>query len=75
MSRKLLKFRPANTVKFKSGQDRQGVIFEGSIKLGELKKITSSTGNIEFSYKETNDDRSYGNNHKRCKGGTIIHVP
>ncbi len=58
-----------------SGQDRQGVIFEGSIKSGELKKITSSTGYIEFSYKEPNDDRSYGNNHKRCKGGTIIHVP
>ena len=58
-----------------SGQDRQGKIFEGSIKSGELKKITSSTGYIEFSYKEPGDDRSYGNNHKRCKGGNVIHVP
>ncbi len=58
-----------------SGQDRQGKIFEGSLKSGELKKITSSTGYIEFSYKEPNDDRSYGNNHKRCKGGNTIHVP
>ena len=58
-----------------SGQDRQGKIFEGSLKSGELKKITSSTGYVVFSYKEPNDDRSYGNNHKRCKGGTVIHVP
>ena len=58
-----------------SGQDRQGVIFEGSLKSGELKKITSSTGYIVFSYKEPNDDRSYGNNHKRCRGGNTIHVP
>ncbi len=58
-----------------SDQDRQGKIFEGSIKSGELKKITSSTGYIVFSYKEPNDDRSYGDNHKRCKGGNTIHVP
>ena len=58
-----------------SGQDRQGMIFEGSIKSGELKKITSSTGYIEISYKEPDDDRSYGNNHKRCKGGNTIHIP
>ena len=58
-----------------SGQDRQGKIFEGSIKSGELQKITSKTGYIEFSYQEPEDDRSYGNNHKRCEGGNVIHVP
>lgn len=58
-----------------SGQDRQGKIFEGSLKSGGLKKITSSTGYIVFSYKEPDDDRSYGDNHKRCKGGNTIHVP
>jgi len=58
-----------------SGQDRQAKIFEGSLKSGELKKITSSTGYIVFSYKEPGDDRSYGNNHKTCGGGNIIHVP
>ena len=58
-----------------SGQDRQGKIYEGSLKSGELKKITSRTGYIVFSYKKPNDDRSYGDNHKRCKGGNTIHVP
>ena len=58
-----------------SGQDRQAKIFEGSLKSGELKKMTSSTGFIVFSYKEADSDRSYGNNHKTCGGGNIIHVP
>ena len=58
-----------------SGQDRQGKIFEGSLKSGELKTITSSTGFIVFSYKEADSDRSYGNNHKTCEGGNTIHVP
>ena len=58
-----------------SGQDRQGKIFEGSLKSDELKTITSSTGYIVFSYKEAGDDRSYGNNHKTCEGGDTIHIP
>ena len=46
-----------------SGQDRQDKIFEGWLNSGELKKIQSSTGFIVFSYREAEDDRSYGKNH------------
>ena len=58
-----------------SGQDRQGKIFEGWLESGEDKKIQSATGFVVFSYKEAEDDRSYGDNHKTCKGGNIIRVP
>ena len=58
-----------------SGQDRQDKIFEGWLESGEQKKIQSTTGLIVFSYKEAEDDRSYGDNHKACKGGDTIRVP
>ena len=58
-----------------SGQDRQDKIFEGWLKSGEEKKIQSTTGFIVFSYKEAEDDRSYGDNHKTCEGGNTIRVP
>ncbi len=58
-----------------SGQDRQDKIFEGWLESGEQKKIQSTTGLIVFSYKEAEDDRSYGDNHKACKDGNTIRVP
>ncbi len=58
-----------------SGQDRQDKIFKGWLKSGEEKKIQSTTGLIVFSYKEAEDDRSYGDNHKACKDGNTIRVP
>lgn len=58
-----------------SGQDRQDKIFEGWLKSGEEKKIQSTTGFIVFGYKEAEDDRSYGDNHRTCKSGNIIRVP
>ena len=58
-----------------SGQDRQGRIFEGWLESNEEKNIKSNTGFIVFSYKVAGDDRSYGDNHKTCKGGNTIRVP
>ncbi len=58
-----------------SGQDRQDKIFEGWLESGERKKIQSATGFIVFSYKEADQDRSYGNNHETCEGGNTIRVP
>ena len=58
-----------------SEQDRQGKIFEGWLESGEKKQIQSTTGFIVFSYKLADDDRSYGDNHKTCKGGNTIRVP
>ena len=58
-----------------SEEDRQGKIFEGWLKSGERQKVQSATGFIVYSYKEAEDDRSYGDNHKTCKGGNTIRVP
>ena len=58
-----------------SDQDRQDKIFEGWLKSGEQQKLQSTTGFIVYSYKKPEDDRSYGDNHKQCKGGNTIRVP
>ena len=58
-----------------SEEDRQGKIFEGWLESGDRKKVQSTTGFIVYSYKEAEDDRSYGDNHKTCKGGNTIRVP
>ena len=58
-----------------SGEDRQGKIFEGWLESGENKKVQSATGFIVYSYQEDGADRSYGDNHKTCKGGNTIRVP
>ena len=55
--------------------DRQGKIFEGWLKPEERHKVTSETGFIVFSYKRSDDDRSYGDNHRNCRNGNIIRVP
>ena len=58
-----------------SGGDRQDKIFEGWLGAGAEKKVQSTTGFIVYSFKEAEDDRSYGDNHKACKGGNTIRVP
>lgn len=58
-----------------SEEDRQGKIFTGWLKSGQRQKIQSNTGFIVYSYKLAVDDRSYGDNHKTCKGGNTIRVP
>ena len=58
-----------------SQQDRQGRIFQGWLESNDEKEIKSTTGFIVFSYKLADDDRSYGDNHKTCKGGNTIRVP
>ncbi|MBW2436665.1 MAG: hypothetical protein PVH74_13900 [Desulfobacterales bacterium] len=38
-------------------------------------KVTSKTGFIVFIYKLADDDRSYGDNNRKCENGNIIRVP
>ena len=57
-----------------SDGDRQDKIFEGWLESGERQTINSATGYINFSYKLSDDDRSYGEN-STCKGGNTIRVP
>ncbi len=58
-----------------SEEDRQDKIYESWLKSGERHKVTSKTGYIVFSYQLADDDRSYGDNHRRCKNGNTIRVP
>ena len=58
-----------------SEEDLQGKIFEGWLESGGRQKVQSATGFIVYSYKEAEDARSYGGNHKKCKGGNTIRVP
>ena len=58
-----------------SEEERQNKIFEGWLEPGEEKNIQSTTGFIVFSYKEAEDDRSFGDNHETCKDGNTIRVP
>ena len=58
-----------------SEEDRQDKIFEGWLKPQERRAVTSKTGFIVFSYKLSDDDRSYGDNHRKCKNSNIIPVP
>ena len=58
-----------------SEEERQGQIFEGWLEPGEEIQIQSITGYIVFSYKEAEDERPYGDNHKTCNGGNTIRVP
>ena len=58
-----------------SDEDRQGKIYAGDLETGDRHEIHSKTGYIVFSYKRAADDRSYGDNHRRCKNGNIIRVP
>ncbi len=58
-----------------SEQDRQDKIFEGWLASETRQKVTSKTGFIVFSYKLADDDRSYGDNNRKCENGNIIRVP
>jgi hypothetical protein len=58
-----------------SDQDRQDKIFEGWLESEKRQKVSSKTGFIVFSYQLADDDRSYGDNNRKCESGNIIRVP
>ena len=58
-----------------SDEDRQGKIYSGDLKSGDRHNIKSKTGFIVFSYQRADDDRSYGDNHRKCNHGNTIRVP
>jgi hypothetical protein len=58
-----------------SDEDRQGKIYSGKLEPGDRYDIKSKTGFIVFSYRRADDDRSYGDNHRKCKNGNTIRVP
>jgi hypothetical protein len=51
------------------------ILYRGNIPKSQKKIIKSSSGKIEYSYRRSSDDRSYGDNHAECVKGRVISIP
>ena len=51
------------------------ILYQGNIPKGQKQLIESSSGRIEFSYRRSSDDRTYGDNHADCVNGHVISIP
>jgi len=51
------------------------VIYEGTILKGQKQLIKSSSGKIQFDYRSSSDDRTYGDNKEDCVNGNAISIP
>ena len=51
------------------------VLFRGNITQSHRQIIQSSSGKIEYSYRRSSDDRSYGDNHAKCANGQVVSIP
>ena len=53
----------------------EGPLWEGVLKKGQRKMITSTNGEIRYDYQSASADRSYGRNTASCSHGEIIRLP
>ena len=51
------------------------VLYMGTISKGQKQLIKSSSGKIQFDYRSSSDDRTYGDNHADCVNGNVISIP
>jgi hypothetical protein len=51
------------------------VLYQGTIPKGQKQLIESSRGKIEFSYRLSSEDRTYGDNRADCANGKVISSP
>jgi len=51
------------------------VLYEGTIPKGQKQLIKSSSGKIQFNYRRSFDDRTYGDNNADCVNGNVISMP
>ncbi len=51
------------------------VLYQGTIPKGQKQLIESSRGKIQFDYRRSLDDRSYGDNRADCVNGKVISIP
>ena len=51
------------------------VLYQGTIPKGQKQLIESSRGKIEFSYRLSSEDRTYGDNRADCTNGKVISSP
>jgi len=60
-----------------AGADRvlEKILYQGTIPEDQQQFIESSRGKIEYNYRRSSEDRSYGDNHADCVNGNVISVP
>jgi hypothetical protein len=58
-----------------TGETREYVMWEGWIKKYQQKQYASQTGQVDYDYKLSSGDRTYGDNHSSCEDGNIIRIP
>jgi hypothetical protein len=51
------------------------VLYQGTIAKGQKQLIESSNGKIQFDYRRSRDDRTYGDNQADCVNGNVISMP
>ena len=51
------------------------ILYQGTIAKGQKQLIESSSGKIQFDYRRSLDDRTYGDNQADCVNGNVISMP
>jgi hypothetical protein len=51
------------------------ILYQGTIAKGQKQLIESSSGKIQFDYRRSLDDRTYGDNQADCVNGNVISIP
>ena len=57
------------------GDEREYVTWEGWVKRDQQKKYISQTGRVDYDYRLSTGDLTYGDNSSTCEDGEVIGVP
>jgi hypothetical protein len=57
------------------GDTREVVMWEGWIKKYQVKPYTSQTGQVDYDYRLSSGNRTYGDNSSACEDGQTIGIP
>ena len=57
------------------GDTREYVSWEGWVKKYHQKQYTSQTGQVDYDYRLSSDDRTIGDNQSPCEDGNTIRIP
>jgi hypothetical protein len=57
------------------GDEREYVTWEGWVKKDQQKQYTSQTGRVDYDYRLSSGNLTYGDNSSSCEDGQVIGVP
>ncbi len=60
---------------YSSGYYARKILWRGMLKKGESYQVRSSSGEINYDYQTSTEDRRYGGNITSCSHGELITVP